>query len=93
MIVGVAEKTGGEAVENVATKVQPVHLLGAGPVGAIVVLGLAVLMPPLAIAVAAIGLGLSAALHFSRRVRSRRLDAVVVGAFLAVVVYVLLAMR
>ena len=44
-------------VENVAPKVQPVQLLGAGLAGAIVVLGLDVLMPPLAIAVAAIGLG------------------------------------
>jgi hypothetical protein len=91
MIVGAAVKTGGGMVENVATKVQPVQLLGAGLVGAIVVLGLDVLMPPLAIAVAAIGLGLSAGLHLSSRVSSRRFDAVVVGAFLAVAVYALLA--
>ena len=78
-------------VENVAPKVQPVQLLGAGLAGAIVVLGLVVLMPPLAIAVAAIGLGVSVALHLSSRVISRRLDAVVVGAFVAVAVYGLLA--
>jgi hypothetical protein len=78
-------------VQNVATKVQPVQLLGVGLLGAIVVLGLAVLMPPVAFAVAAIGVALSAGLHLSNRVGTRRLDAVAVGAFLAVAVYALLA--
>ena len=78
-------------VQSVATKVQPVQLLGTGLVGAIVVLGLAVLMPPVAIALAAIGVALLAGLHLSDHVSTRRLDAAAVGAFLAVVVYALLA--